>query len=384
MRWTLSLAFLLSLGLAAGLVACDGDTQAATDDRAAVRAAMLADLAGNVIEPTHAAFAVDAAALQTAVDAFVGDPNATTLAAAQSAWVTAAVQWEKLSALNLPSIQFGLYHNRISIWPTDLFEVEQLLASNEAVDVDFVNRQGSNKRGLPVLEYLLFADGMDAQGPASADAVIAAMGDANRSAYAAAVAADVVAKANDLVEVWSRDGGDELGMFEAANSEGRNLQSSVSRIVNEMAMVTEDLRYVLLGRPFGIARNPEDPDTPPDPMRVQAPYAQISAQLFEANLEGMRALITAGGGTGLDDYLATLDATFDGQPFGSALLAQLDATEAAVEALDPTLFDAVSANPTGGQAAHDSGGDLIRIIKVDLAAQLGVSITFSDNDGDSG
>ncbi|MEM8601548.1 MAG: imelysin family protein [Bacteroidota bacterium] len=384
MRWTLSLALLLALGLSAGLVACDGDSQAATDDRAAVRTAMLADLANNVIEPAHTAFAAEATALQTAVDAFVADPNATTLAAAQSAWVTAAVQWERLSALNLPSIQFGLYHNRISIWPTDVFEVEKLLATTDAIDVAYVNRQGSNKRGLPVLEYLLFADGMDADGPASADAVIAAMGSANRSAYASAVAADVVDKANDLVEVWSRDGGDELGMFEDADSEGRNLQSSLSRIVNEMAMVTEDLRYVLLGRPFGIARNPEDPDSPPDPMRVQAPYAQISKQLFEANVEGMRALVTAGGGTGLDDYLATLDATFDGQPFGVALLAQLDATEAAVNALGPTLFGAVEANPTGGQAAHDSGGDLIRIVKVDLAAQLGVSITFSDNDGDSG
>ncbi|MEM8558743.1 MAG: imelysin family protein [Bacteroidota bacterium] len=384
MRWTLSLALLFCLGLAAGLVACDGDTDATTDDRAAVRTAMLADLANNVIEPAHTAFAAEAAALQTAVDAFVADPNATTLAAAQSAWVAAAVQWERLSALNLPSVQFGLYHSRISIWPTDVFEVEQLLASEEPIDVAFVNRQGSNKRGLPALEYLLFADGMDAEGPASADAVLAAMGNANRQAYASAVAADVVAKAGDLVEVWSRDGGDELGMFEAADSEGRNLQSSVSRIVNEMAMVTEDLRYVLLGRPFGIARNPDDPDSPPNPMRVQAPYAQISTQLFAANLDGMRALVTGGGGTGLDDYLATLDATFGGQPFGAALLAQLDATQAAVDALGPTLFDAVANNPTGGQAAHDAGGDLIRIIKVDLANQLGVSITFSDNDGDSG
>ncbi|MEL7362081.1 MAG: imelysin family protein [Bacteroidota bacterium] len=384
MRWTFPLVLLLSFGLTVGLVACDGDTQAAIDDRAAVRTAMLADLANNVIGPAHTQFAAEAAALQTAVDAFVADPNATTLAAAQGAWVEAATQWERLSALNLPSIQFGLYHNRISIWPTDVFEVEQLLTTGDAIDVAFVNRQGSNKRGLPVLEYLLFADGMEAQGRASDDAILAAMQGANRQAYASAVAADVVAKANDLADVWSRDGGDELGMFEAADSEGRNLQSSVSRIVNEMAMVTEDLRYVLLGRPFGIARNPEEPGGAPDAMRVQTPYAQVSKQLFEANLDGLHALVTANGSTGLDDYLDTLDATFGGQPLGTALLAEIDATEAAVDQLGSTIFDAVGTNPTGGQAAHDAAGDLLRIVKVDLANQLGVSITFSDNDGDSG
>ena len=53
---------------------------------------------------------------------------------------------------------------------------------------------------------------------------------------------------------------------------------------------------------------------------MQTPYAQVSKQLFEANLDGLRALVTANGSTGLDDYLDTLDATFGGQKGFFALM----------------------------------------------------------------
>ena len=88
-------------------------------------------------------------------------------------------------------------HSMLRTWVEVFTELPWSERSDDAIDVAFVNRQGSNKRGLPVLEYLLFADGMEAQGRASDAAILAAMQSANRQAYASAVAADVVAKAND-------------------------------------------------------------------------------------------------------------------------------------------------------------------------------------------
>lgn len=371
-----ALAVAAALGALALLAAaCDsGDEGGAATDRAAVRQAMLADLAGRVILPVHDAFVADAEALAAATAAFADAPDAATLDAAQAAWLEAAKTWRRLSALNLPGVRFGLYHNRVSTWPANTEAVEEAVAAGEPISADYVAGRGSNARGLPGLEYLLFA-GSDAD-------VLATMADPQRRAYARFVAADVADQGRALREKWAASGGDEIGMFLAADTEGRDLQSSLSRVVNEMAMVAEDLRHAKVGRPLGIARKPGDADGAPDPSLVEAPYAGASVALFRADLAGLRALLTGGGGTGIDDYLATLDAEIDGQPLGAALLAQIEATDRAAAALDGRFGEAVAERSPAAEALYDETGTLLRLIKTDLANWLGVSITFSDNDGD--
>ncbi|MEM6325674.1 MAG: imelysin family protein [Bacteroidota bacterium] len=363
----LGLLALLALG-----AACDtGDDG---DARADVRRAMLSDMATRVITPVHAQFVTDATALETTIGALDANPTATTLASAQQAWRTAARSWPRLAALNLPGVKFGLYHNRIATRPANVDAVTDALSSSDPIDLAFIQSRGSNARGLPALEYLLFA-GADP---------LADLQDERRRAYALAISEDIRGQAEALETKWSATGGDEIGMFVAADTEGRNLQSSVSRIVNEIAMVAEDLRHIAIGRPMGIARNPEDPNSDPRPELVEAPYAQESIAVYRETLAGLRALMTSGDGTGLDDYLVALDAQIDGQPVGAAVLAQIDETDAAIGALDASLRTSIETDPEAVRAVYDEAGDLLRIVKVDMANWLGVSITFSDNDGDSG
>jgi predicted lipoprotein len=104
--------------------------------------------------------------------------------------------------------------------------------------------------------------------------------------------------------------------------------------------------------------------------------------LFREDLVGLRTLVTGGGGTGLDDYLATLGAEIDGQPLGAVLLAQIDATDRAAATLGDGYQQAVADRSPQAEALYAETGTLLRLIKTDLANWLGVSITFSDNDGD--
>ncbi|HIG73654.1 MAG TPA: hypothetical protein EYQ24_03480 [Bacteroidetes bacterium] len=360
----LGLTALLALGAACD-AADDGDA------RADVRRAMLTDLADRVILPAHASIVAEAGTLADATQALDADPTDETLEAAREAWVSAARSWQRLAALNLPGVKFGLYHNRIATRPANVTAVEEVIGGTETISAALVESRGSNVRGLPALEYLLFGD----------DA-LARLADPRRRAYARFVAADVLSQAEALQTKWSAGGGDEIGMFLAADTEGRNLQSSVSRIVNELAMVAEDLRYETIGRPLGVARTPEDESTGPQPGLVQAPYAGVSVALYRETLAGVRALVTGGGGTGLDDYLVALGAEIDGQPVGAAVLAQIDATDAAAAALQAPLREAVVSDPEGVRAVYDEAGELLRLLKTDMANWLGVSITFSDNDGD--
>lgn len=358
-------SLLLIAALALGAAAC---TDSASRP-AAVRTAMLTDLADRAIAPAHRQFTADATALSAAADALDADPTPATLGAAQSAWITAATGFQRLAALNVPGVQFGLYHNRISTWPTRTGAIDDAVASDEALDADFVAARGSNARGLPALEYLLFADDAEER-----------LTDPRRRAYVRALAADVSRQATALERDWARDGGNQLGYFVEADTEGRDLQSSVSRLVNEMAMVAEDLQYQQVGRPLGVGSRPQDATGTPAPDAVEAPYAGVSLDLIRAELAGLRALVTGGGGTGLDDYLAALD--LDDRPLGEVVLERIDAADDAAAAIGMPLEQAVTEHPQAVRALYDASGALLRSVKTDLANRLGVSITFSDNDGD--
>jgi len=341
---------------------------------------MLNDIGTRVIIPAHDQAAVDAEALVGALEAFEVTPDAATLDAAQDAWLTMAKSWRHVAAFNLPgAIKRGLYHNRINSWPTRPDRLEEAVVDARTKDVAFVQTKGSTTRGLPAIEYLLFD-------PAGDDAALNRLTEpsgASRRALARAIAQDVAEQSADLVEAWSPSGGDALGTFMAADTEGRFLRSSLSRLVNELSMLAEDLRFNQLGNPLGISRDPSDPVGAPDPMAVEAPYAGATVDLLRAQLVGMRTLVTANDGVGLDDYLVSLDAEIDGQPMGTALLAHLDALDAALAAIPGSMRDALAQEPSAVQPAYDEAVNLLRLVKTDVAGWLGVSITFSDNDGDS-
>ncbi|MEM6645744.1 MAG: imelysin family protein [Bacteroidota bacterium] len=367
---------LLLLVVATVLSGCRGD---GTADRTALRQAMLNDIGDRVILPAHDQAASDAAALVIALEALEAAPSAATLDAAQAAWLTMAKSWRHVAAFNLRGpVKRGLYHNRINSWPTRPDRLEEAIADARAKDVAFVQTKGSTTRGLPAIEYLIF----DASGDSAVLDSLAGPNGESRRALARAIAQDVAGQSADLVQAWSPNGGDALGTFIAADTEGRFLRSSVSRLVNELSMLAEDLRYNQLGAPLGISRDPNDPRSTPDPMAVEAPYAGATVDLLRAQLVGMRTLVTANDGVGLDDYLASLDAQIDGQSMGEALLANLDALDAALAAIPGSMRDALAQDPEAVQSAYDEAVNLLRLVKTDVAGWLGISITFSDNDGD--
>lgn len=373
--------FVLVAFISIGALSAGCDSGSDGENLTTVRRAMLTNLADRVIAPSHDAFVSDVETLVTAITSFESDPSSANLDAVQTAWTTAARSWRPLSALNLPGpVRSGLYHNRISTWPVRIARVEEILATEQDYDEAYMRTLGSNTRGLPVLEYLFF----DEAGNSVVLNRLSADAQANkRRTYARAAVQDLNSQAMNLRDAWSRTGGDALGTFEAADTEGRNLQSSVSRLVNEMSMVAEDIRHVKLGPPLGISRDPNKPNGAAEPLLVEAPYARISIDLIREDLAGLRALVTGNDGTGLAAYLDALDAESDGQPFSGTLLARIDAMDAATAALTPSLRDAVVNDAEASRQVYDESLELLRAIKTDLANWLGVSITFSDNDGDS-
>ncbi|MCB9436593.1 MAG: imelysin family protein [Anaerolineales bacterium] len=338
-------------------------TQAESFDRRA----MLENITLNVVLPYHQALAEQAAILQEAIYAFRDNPNAETLSAAQDAWVDTSVAWERCEWLEFGRLM--LYHTPIERLPTSVDNIETVIAGDHELTSEYLYNQGSSIKGLPALEYLLFSAGDD---------TLTSFQEPRRMAYLVALAETLAIQTQELYDTWSPEGDNYAETFIDASGEGTSLRESISMLNNQMVVEIEAVLRNKLARPLGLSAE----DNLPRPEQVEAPYSDASTAQIIANLEGLQGVFNGGEGLGFDDYLDFLGAEYEGDPLSAAINARFEAALTAMHAIEQPLQIAIVEDPETVRAAYESMRALMVLVRVDMAGQLGVTITFNDNDGD--
>lgn len=340
------------------------------------RRAMLENVTTQVIVPAHESFVVVLADLETAVAAFTGDPNPTTLTAVQGAWQTASLGRMALLSFRIGIIDDSLLHNRLDNRPPRAeFIEETILAGEQAITSEYLDSIGSSSVGLGAMEYLLFD-------PVGGDtAVLATFTDADdadrRRALLLALAQNLHQRGADLAQIWAAGGDNYAQAFIAADMDGGELQGSLNMLVNQMINDVEEIISSRLGKPSGQRSNGMiRPDL------VEAPYSQTSLPRIAATVAGLQVAFNGGDGPGLDDYLDFLGAEYESGLLSEAINAQFAASLAALHAIDEPLETAVQTDLPQVEAATEELQSLLVLLKVDMANHLGVTLTFNDNDGD--
>ncbi len=332
------------------------------------RRAMLDALVTETILPLHQTLAQEAATLETAGATFQGNPTAENLVAFQAAWQATSIAYEHVQLYSFQRVM--PYMTQLDSAPPNIPFIEGYVDLEEpgTIDAAFVEFLGSSSKGLPALEYFIFAEG----------ALTSLTEVQNRRDYAAALAVDVRRVADLLVDEWT-PGNDGYGdRFLSADDEPANVRGSVSMLTNEMIAELEDVARFWLGGPLGYRDGGE-----PMPELVEAPYSSTSVAKLIANVESFQvALNGSGDAPALADYLDFLGAELDGEPLSDVLNAQATTVIEALEAIEGPLSVAVVEDTDTVQAAYDEAVTLLRLVKTDAANQLGITVTFSDNDGD--
>ena len=332
---------------------------------------MLENIAQNVILPYHQQFAQSARDLQNATLALQQTPTEQTLELAQTAWRNANHAWQHATLFQVGGLELMILHNQISKTPSNTGFIESFIAEADTIDAAFIESTGSTARGLPALEYLLFD-------PAGNDGVLAALrGDARRLAYVVALAENITQKADALVDFWSPDGGNQAGVFAAADDKGGKVSGSINLLTNEMIALSELAVRDYLAAPLGLLSGGE-----PDPTLVQAFRSQDSLAQIKSHVEALERTFTGADGLGFDDYLDFMRATYGYGLLSTHIEKQLADTLDALNAIELPLSEAVLETPELVQAAYDEARLLVIAFKVDMGGHLGVTVTFSDSDGD--
>ena len=373
----------LIIVLAAVLTACSDEN---TNDGDAAPAAdlvdpqlVLRDLGDVVILPIYRDLHARAQTLTSTSRALCQAPAADTLAAVQDAWRAVRVPWKRSEAFAFGPVVDQRIDSAVDFWPIRVSSVETELAKTDPVPDDYAATLGDTVRGLPVLEYILFDP---ENGP---DGVLARLvsetdGQPTRTCdYAIALAVDIELRARTLVDAWAPDSGDfagELARAGMGSTVYAERAQAINAVVNAFVQLLQEVEGMKLATPLGL----RDGGTP-QPQAAETWRSASSRQDILDNLAGVRSMYTTAhdGRTGASfhDAVAVLDAQLD-----AAILAQMDATVAAVEAIDLPLHQAVLEAPETVDAAFQSTKELFRLMAVDMVTVLGVTLSFSDNDGD--
>ena len=352
------------------LILVGGCTPGAAPDESEV----LISLTDRIIVPGYEALAAEAQDLRQALDNLCAAPSDATLQAARQAWRDVRAPWMRSEAT-----WFGPVMDRRAVsvmdWsPTDPERIEKMLASNPAVTAAAV-REGlsSTQRGLGAIEYLLFGNAAPERlsGPASV-----------HCRYLMALGSVVESEAQAIAADWTEVG--EKGRAYRDFFTGRSASSllegqAVAELVRTQVFLLRTITDMRLAAALGLREGG------PDPAAIPGGAGHNALADLRYEILGMRDMYL--GHDGSDDQSDALGISALVIPLSDEtdqrMRDQFTAALAAIEAVEPPLRVALQEQPQRVQAVHERLLDLRRTLNTEVVSLLGVSVGFSDTDGDS-
>ncbi|MFA6150892.1 MAG: imelysin family protein [Chitinophagaceae bacterium] len=336
------------------------------------KAAMLSSYADNLIIPAYEAMQQKIAALQTASDAFITNPNASTQAAVKTAYSETNLQYIRIATFNFGPADNALLDNYLNFsggldysftadgeltgFSVDTNTVANNISSG-SYSLEMLTRSGFYSQGFPALNYLYFGN-----------EAITKM-DSKRAKYIS----DLLARMKTLIDKVANDWIGYRSSF-VSNTQ-TNSGSPIAYIVNQMSYQLDLLKGPRIGWPLGKQSNGKVFET-----KCEAYYAGISMALAVENLNSIKRLYTGNNisGKGLSDYLVALNQS----TLNTDVLTQFDIALAKLKAIPDPLSNSLLTQPTKVDEAYKEIQKLVTLMKTDVASATAVQISYADNDGD--
>ena len=351
---TASRILLLFGALAAAAVACG---PGGPDE-----AEVLTSITDDVIVPSYEALASETANLSDALDALCAAPSVSALDDAREAWRGARAAWSRSEASGLGPLLDRRSTGVIAWALTEPERIDSLLASDFAITEDFIrNNISSTQRGLGGIEYVLFAEG----------AALAA--DPARCAYLTATGKVAADESAALLDDWTVGGGSPYReYFTGQSSISLVSEQAVAEVVRTQVFLSRTIVDMRLAGALGL-RGDVDPTAIPGGAGLNA-----LADLRNGVL-GMRDVYEGvGEGQGISALIVPLSEDAD-----ERMRAGFVSSLAAIDAVDGPLRQAAAESSPQALAVYEALMALQDTLSTEVVSLLGVSVGFSDTDGDS-
>jgi len=337
---------------------------------------MFVNYADNLILPAYTAYGSSLTNLQTAFNNFSTTTDAANLEALQTAFLAAYAKWHSCEIYEkTPPAEEAMAIDNNNYFPARKDSINAYIDRN-STSLSFIKSRIKSDKGLPAMEYLLFSRTLNAS--QILERYTTNPNAAAYKAYLSSLIINCIDVQSSIVSKWSsyRD------IY--VNSLGTDAAGSISLMVNAVAQRTDDFKRHQVGIPAGYQGNVATVNL--NPTASQAYYSNKSIEFMLLTLNNMKDVLNGKAttdGKGLIDYIRTLNvtSTFGGN-LADDVISQIDVCITKVNACGTDYSETVITDKAKADALFVESKKLLILIKVDVPSALGVSITYTDADGD--
>ncbi|MFN7148892.1 MAG: imelysin family protein [Microthrixaceae bacterium] len=363
------IVLLLAATLALVAASCSSADDSAPATTTVDRNSAVDVVANDVIVPGYEQLAGETAALAEALDALCATPDAPTFDAARTDWDRAQQAWASTAANRLGPIRWQRLTADIE-YPVDADKVDALAADGASpLTPEELDALGADVRGLNAVQQLLFGtDDVTGLTPRACS-------------YAAAAATLSATSSAELLTAWTDGVDDEPAALVQMTEPGDDSMWS------DTTEVLEDLLNTSLSALTTVADMQLGPATgetteAPEPAEADPGPAQRARQDAQATIASVQAAWGRPSGDGAGGFAALVPPGVDDtmRTALSTALDQLDTVTVPIAQLDPA--DPDSPDMTALRTAYEQVVIARTALRTEVASQLGLTVAFSDADGD--
>jgi predicted lipoprotein len=346
---------------------------------------------------SYAEFEGQAATFSQTTATLATTDSAANQTAAENAWRQVMASWQRAEPFRFGpaarSMDPGGQNLRDQIYIFPLINycgVDQNIVSESYTSFSSVT---ATTRGLGGAEYLLFHAGSgnscSAQTAINSNGTWAALSAgelrARRVDYVRRVAQDIQSRATTLVNAWAPAQGNFYEQFTSAG-DGSTVfasdQAAFNAASDGLFYIEKELKDWKLGKPLGyVPECPSSPNTCPN--EVESRFARASTDHLRQNLLGFRRAFQGCGldfwGLGFKDWLVEIGAG----DLADEMQVKLEAAQAAVDALNPPLEEAIVIAPGNVATVHAAVKSLTDLLKTQFVTVLNLELPMgSEGDND--
>lgn len=328
------------------------------------RSLILENIAGNLILPAYENFSETTDTLQAKAGIFTQNPTPENLAQLKTAWEASVKSWKRAEIYNFGPVESLVLVTAIDRWPASEQGIEQAIEEYDGSG-DYLIRTGSNRKGLPAIEYLLFHD--------EEPVILEEFSDPDRQAYLNLLTEALVRHSSAVIQEWNSGYKEEF-----VSSTGNEADAGITLLANEMGYLLHKAHMEKIEVPFGVQTEGN-----PRLQMLESVYADVSKELIRENLIAAQQTFNGGEGSGFDDYLNALGIEGEnGERLSDVINREYENAYRILDSIDGSLEYAILHQKSSVQELIDSIQKLYVYTSIDMISQLGILTIFSDNDGD--
>lgn len=328
------------------------------------RGRILENVTNNLILPTYENFDQTTNALHTVSQTFTENPTDESLSDLKSAWKTSIKTWKRAEVFNFGPVESLVLVTAIDRWPTSERGIEQAIEDYDGSD-DYLIRIGSNRKGLPAIEYLLFHD--------EGSVILEQFSDENRKVYLNLLTEALTQHSSEILDEWNSGYKQEF-----ISKTGNQADSGITLLANELGYLLQKVRMEKLEIPLGA----QTQGTPRLQM-LESVHADFTKELIRENLVSAQQTFNGADSTGFDDYIEALGIEDEnGELLSEAINSEYENSFRILDSIDGSLENAIINQRETVQELIYSIQRLYVHTDIGMISQLGILTVFSDNDGD--